>query len=84
MHSSEKLVGDIRKMAAEGKDINDLRKAKQKYITDVRQRTCTHTHIPNCTFSIVQVYQICSICLGTPPTTFDWEYKDKDDKYVCP
>ena len=32
---------------------------------------------------VVQVYQICSICLGTPPTTFDWEYKDKDDKYVC-
>ena len=29
------------------------------------------------------MYQICSICLGTPPATFDWEYKDKDDKYVC-
>ena len=26
---------DIRKLAAEGKDINELRKAKQKYIADV-------------------------------------------------
>ena len=34
---------DIRKLAAEGKDINELRKAKQKYITEVRQHVCTYT-----------------------------------------
>ena len=32
---------DIRKLAAEGKDINEMRKTKQKYITDVSN--CTHT-----------------------------------------
>jgi bleomycin hydrolase len=28
-----------------------------------------------------QIYTILSICLGTPPKTFTWEYYDKDKKY---
>ena len=28
-----------------------------------------------------QVYRITSICLGTPPKTFDWEYSDKSKAY---
>ena len=28
-----------------------------------------------------QIYNIISICLGTPPETFDFEYVDKDKKY---
>jgi len=28
-----------------------------------------------------QIYTIVSVCLGTPPQTFVWEYYDKDKKY---
>lgn len=28
-----------------------------------------------------QVYRIVSICLGTPPTTFTWEYYNKNKVY---
>ncbi|QDF65088.1 C1 family peptidase [Mycoplasma nasistruthionis] len=31
---------------------------------------------------LYEVYDIVSKCLGTPPTTFDYEYKDKDKKVV--
>lgn len=27
------------------------------------------------------IYRILSIHMGTPPTTFDWEFRDKDKKY---
>ena len=30
---------------------------------------------------VFQVYRITSICLGTPPKTFDWEYFDKSKTY---
>ena len=30
-----------------------------------------------------QVYNICRISLGTPPTKFSWEYKDKSGGYKC-
>jgi len=30
---------------------------------------------------IEQIYRIVSICLGTPPQTFVWEYYDKDKAY---
>ena len=33
-----------------------------------------------CSF-LFQVYRITSICLGTPPKTFDWEYSDKSKAY---
>jgi len=28
-----------------------------------------------------EIYRILSVCLGTPPQTFTWEYYDKDKKY---
>ena len=28
-----------------------------------------------------QVYRMTSICLGTPPKSFDWEYSDKSKQY---
>ena len=28
-----------------------------------------------------EVYRILSICLGTPPQSFDFEYRDKDDRF---
>lgn len=30
---------------------------------------------------MTEVYRITSICLGTPPKTFEWEYTDKSKKY---
>lgn len=30
---------------------------------------------------MTEVYRITSICLGTPPKTFEWEYIDKSKKY---
>lgn len=27
-----------------------------------------------------EIYRVCCISLGTPPTSFDWEYTDKDGK----
>ena len=30
---------------------------------------------------VFQVYRITSICLGTPPKSFDWEYFDKSKTY---
>ncbi|CAH3151188.1 unnamed protein product, partial [Porites evermanni] len=30
---------------------------------------------------MTEVYRITSICLGTPPKTFDWEYSDKSKAY---
>ena len=26
---------------------------------------------------------MCTICLGVPPETFDWEYYDKNKAYHC-
>ncbi|KAK9412617.1 bleomycin hydrolase [Crotalus adamanteus] len=30
---------------------------------------------------LFQVFRVVSICLGNPPTTFSWEYYDKDKNY---
>ncbi|XP_071789805.1 bleomycin hydrolase-like [Asterias amurensis] len=30
---------------------------------------------------VAEVYRICSICLGTPPSTITWEYHDKNKAY---
>lgn len=30
---------------------------------------------------VFQVYRITSVCLGTPPKSFDWEYFDKSKTY---
>ena len=35
----------------------------------------------DCAFTILQMYRITSICLGTPPKVFDWEYFDKSKTY---
>ena len=29
----------------------------------------------------LQLYRIVSICIGTPPDTFTWEYYDKNKEY---
>lgn len=30
---------------------------------------------------ILQMYRITNVCLGTPPSTFTWEYYDKNKQY---
>lgn len=32
---------------------------------------------------LFKIYRVCAISLGIPPTTFTWEYYDKNKKYVC-
>lgn len=30
---------------------------------------------------IVQVFRVASVCLGSPPETISWEYRDKDKNF---
>lgn len=51
----------IREQAANGADIEQLRKTKFDVVSSVYNVLCLH--------------------LGTPPTSFNWQWKDKDNKF---
>lgn len=43
--------------------------------------TCTPHYLNLWGFFCVQVFRVVSVCLGTPPDTICWEYRDKDKTF---
>ena len=50
----------------------DIRNDKNLSLADLREKKKD---------MLDEVYRILSICLGTPPQSFDFEYRDKDDRF---
>ena len=49
----------------------------RKLSADGKNETELHTERER---MVGEIYRICCIALGTPPTSFDWEYTDRDGK----
>ncbi|XP_048751935.2 bleomycin hydrolase-like [Ostrea edulis] len=60
---------------------NKMREFCKKLHTMVFEKASDEEIQKEKSLMLQQIYSILSICLGTPPKTFTWEYYDKDKKY---
>ncbi|MGH0180051.1 UNVERIFIED_CONTAM: hypothetical protein FKN15_018491 [Acipenser sinensis] len=52
----------------------------KSYVTDV-EFIWSLMPRDQCRLCLVQVFRVVSVCLGSPPSTFTWEYRDKEKNF---